>query len=550
MPNASGVNGLLALVGTASAPATADAETLLVGEEAWSGQAFAQLLSEFGAGGGQGQWAQHLPHGQLLPSQVAGNVSGALAAQDLNLTALVAQPSPMDKVITPEDAAALIKQLDALMGQVKTGVGNGGKQTSQGENHSDAEVAAQIKQQLQQIVRDDAPKTLGTIVAAVPALHEKKLSLSLLQIFSRFNANHKSQAEHESEEEPGRVLTVMQQLPATVFRPVSRENSATSSTATEQEAKSNENLDGDTVMVLQPLVYATVVKPAEGPANMTDNATSDVSLQAITPLDLDQRIPLLGDAGDQHATVNSKATGALPDVTLPKMQALAQATPANVTAAANAAQNASEQKNDAPVRDDFSALSMRGIDADQSAGITYPHAIASTSHTNTASHSSKFVDMVPTQGYLNNAPVSDQVHVAIHQARKDGMDRITIQLEPVELGRIEVNMTTSRDGLTQIQFTVDNSDTFDHLSRDARHLERSLQEAGIKADTGSMQFNLRQQPQPQMQSGLGGQGQPQGQQEAENDNESTQASVTNIMPTAAFTRHYTINVREGVDISA
>lgn len=91
------------------------------------------------------------------------------------------------------------------------------------------------------------------------------------------------------------------------------------------------------------------------------------------------------------------------------------------------------------------------------------------------------------------AQVIEQVHVAIVRAKDSDVDRITIQLEPVDLGRVDVVMDVRRDGTTHVLITADRRETLDMLSRDARGLERALQDAGVKADAGSMEFNLRQQ---------------------------------------------------------
>lgn len=149
------------------------------------------------------------------------------------------------------------------------------------------------------------------------------------------------------------------------------------------------------------------------------------------------------------------------------------------------------------------------------------------------------------QGYVNHAPVSEQVHVAITQATNDGIDQITLQLEPADLGRVEVKMDIAPDGKTHLSFVVDKADTLDALSRDARSLERQLQEAGIKADAGTMQFNLRQQPQNQFGDAGGESGNG---QHAANDNQRDGAAT--VAAAEGVTTHYTINVREGVDIRA
>jgi flagellar hook-length control protein FliK len=112
--------------------------------------------------------------------------------------------------------------------------------------------------------------------------------------------------------------------------------------------------------------------------------------------------------------------------------------------------------------------------------------------------------------------VADQVVVAVKHAKEDGIERITIQLQPNDLGHVEVKLESHSDGRSHIVFTADKADTLEILQRDVRMLERSLQEAGIKTDAGTMEFNLRQQPQPQAQMGGGhGQGNPQSQQQQE-----------------------------------
>lgn len=89
--------------------------------------------------------------------------------------------------------------------------------------------------------------------------------------------------------------------------------------------------------------------------------------------------------------------------------------------------------------------------------------------------------------------VADQVSVHITKALKAGMDRITIQLKPASLGRIDVQLEVGHDGRVIAVVTADNKDTLDLLQRDARELERALQDAGLQTDSGSLSFNLRGQ---------------------------------------------------------
>lgn len=89
----------------------------------------------------------------------------------------------------------------------------------------------------------------------------------------------------------------------------------------------------------------------------------------------------------------------------------------------------------------------------------------------------------------NNA--AEQVHLKVMNAVKNGESKINIQLEPANLGKVEVSIDTNSDGKVSVVVMADKSDTLDLLQKDARALERALQNAGIKADANSLSFNLR-----------------------------------------------------------
>ncbi|GIK99694.1 MAG: hypothetical protein BroJett029_39030 [Alphaproteobacteria bacterium] len=91
------------------------------------------------------------------------------------------------------------------------------------------------------------------------------------------------------------------------------------------------------------------------------------------------------------------------------------------------------------------------------------------------------------------APASpaDQVAVQIQRAVSEGASRITVQLKPAELGSIEVQLDFAQDGRVSASVLADRPETLDLLQRDARQLERALQDAGLKTDGGSLSFDLR-----------------------------------------------------------
>ena len=88
-------------------------------------------------------------------------------------------------------------------------------------------------------------------------------------------------------------------------------------------------------------------------------------------------------------------------------------------------------------------------------------------------------------------PVVEQVAVRISQAVRDGANRITVQLRPADLGRIEVKLELGDSGRLSATVVVDRPETLDMMQRDARGLERALLQAGLDTDSDSLQFSLR-----------------------------------------------------------
>src|SRR3546814_1308339 len=72
---------------------------------------------------------------------------------------------------------------------------------------------------------------------------------------------------------------------------------------------------------------------------------------------------------------------------------------------------------------------------------------------------------------------------------------------------LEVKLENASDGTLRAVISAERTETLDLLQRDARGLERALQEAGVKTDSGSLSFNLRGQGQNhEQQAGNGGSG--------------------------------------------
>ena len=95
-------------------------------------------------------------------------------------------------------------------------------------------------------------------------------------------------------------------------------------------------------------------------------------------------------------------------------------------------------------------------------------------------------------GLNHPAGVTDQVAVQIQKSAKTGVEKLTIQLRPEELGRVEVRMEIARDGKVTAQIAVERAQTLELLQKDQRALEKALQDAGLNADSSSLSFSLRE----------------------------------------------------------
>ncbi|MDB5477658.1 MAG: fliK [Alphaproteobacteria bacterium] len=105
---------------------------------------------------------------------------------------------------------------------------------------------------------------------------------------------------------------------------------------------------------------------------------------------------------------------------------------------------------------------------------------------------------------LPDSPVQ-QVAVQI-QTKLNKATQLSVQLTPLELGRVEVRLSIQRDGQAHAVITADNPETLALLQKDSAQLERSLQQAGINTNAQNMSFNLRdernaQQPTPEFGKG-------------------------------------------------
>ncbi len=107
-------------------------------------------------------------------------------------------------------------------------------------------------------------------------------------------------------------------------------------------------------------------------------------------------------------------------------------------------------------------------------------------------------------------PPGHQMAMHVQRAVQDGNDRVSIQLNPYELGRIDVQLEIGSEGKLRAKVMVENPQTLEMLQKDAKNLEKALQEAGLQTDKDSLSFSLQdsgdqaqQRQDQQEQSGYG-----------------------------------------------
>lgn len=132
--------------------------------------------------------------------------------------------------------------------------------------------------------------------------------------------------------------------------------------------------------------------------------------------------------------------------------------------------------------------------------------------------------------HLQELPAHEQVAVNIQRALREGTNKLSIQLSPAELGKIHVKLEIDEEKRVTAAVTVEKPSTLELLQRDAKGLERALQEAGLKMDGSDLSFNLGRQDgkefsQEMRQSGTAGSGNGSGEAQVEGDIPADQAAA-------------------------
>ncbi len=230
-------------------------------------------------------------------------------------------------------------------------------------------------------------------------------------------------------------------------------------------------LSGESAIVASEA--ARVTKPVSAETARGDRAKPRASTSGSTPTTSTPAAPTPTQATAAAATAAiANAAGPDADARAPAAQTAAAAVGlANLAQREAARGGAGEDKPDGLPQAGPLAAGARNV-AIQDAGARAAKTAAKTAQPSTT-------------------PVVDQVVVHLRTALDQGIDRLDIRLKPASLGHITVKLDVSGNGQVTAVITADRPDTLNMLQRDARGLERALQDAGLQTNQGSLDFNLR-----------------------------------------------------------
>ncbi|MFT7569620.1 MAG: flagellar hook-length control protein FliK [Paracoccaceae bacterium] len=95
------------------------------------------------------------------------------------------------------------------------------------------------------------------------------------------------------------------------------------------------------------------------------------------------------------------------------------------------------------------------------------------------------------RGAVTAQPAVEQIAMQITRAADQNIDRMTVHLKPAELGKVTIDLEVGPDNRLLAVISAERSETLDLLQRDSKSLEKALNDAGIKTDSGSLEFNLK-----------------------------------------------------------
>jgi flagellar hook-length control protein FliK len=72
----------------------------------------------------------------------------------------------------------------------------------------------------------------------------------------------------------------------------------------------------------------------------------------------------------------------------------------------------------------------------------------------------------------------------------DGAQRLTVRLDPPELGQVQIKIDRPSDAPARVEITVEKPETLSMLLRDQPQLQRALDQAGVPVEGRNVTFHV------------------------------------------------------------
>ncbi|AIK96868.1 flagellar hook-length control protein FliK [Candidatus Odyssella acanthamoebae] len=105
------------------------------------------------------------------------------------------------------------------------------------------------------------------------------------------------------------------------------------------------------------------------------------------------------------------------------------------------------------------------------------------------------VQKAATLTTLDKLAALNQIKDQLRQSLRKGETHLNIQLKPNELGKVEIKLDISREGVVSALFKAENRETLEVLNRHSQDFQNLFKDAGLQADSQGMNFSMSQQQQ-------------------------------------------------------
>lgn len=230
----------------------------------------------------------------------------------------------------------------------------------------------------------------------------------------------------------------------------------------------------------------TAQQAAQATASADDQSSGlpnplDAGLQSDVDADAD------GERGLGHQAAEAMAGKAKSSSTNAQTQSTPQTSPAGAATPPQAAAVTPLQAMAA------AGLNLSSLPADLNLDLLNSNAPNQVSPAGTPQNSNPVLvrfGALPGQAQATQVPnTAIALQISKHVAR--GVSTFEIRLDPAEMGRIDVKLELAQDGRVTAHLAVEKAETLDLLQKDAKALEQALKDAGLDADSDTLNFSLK-----------------------------------------------------------